>query len=204
VNGANLSDPNYAKSTTASAVGGYAVACPGFEQFRARISAISSGSITVLVRATNTLLGGGASFSSGAASPLGDVFFAGIGATHGEYFQESSSSELLTLSTVATTTDTTGNLLPASSVILAVDTIVTTGITTATSFSVGDATTGTRFANALASIGANSKNVGLAHWNSALITQIAAAKVRITTNVNPGSGVVRITTHYLTFNPPQS
>lgn len=120
------------------------------------------------------------------------------------------SSELLTLATGATTTNTTANLLPAGAIIEAVVTRVTTAITTATTFSVGDATTAARFSASAGGLTAASTRVGLQHQQGSVTTdaagpvQTAAAAVRITTDVTPGAGVIRITVFYRQFVAPTS
>lgn len=119
-------------------------------------------------------------------------------------------SENLTLNTASTTTDTTMDL-PANSIILAVTTRVTTTITTAVSFSVGDNSPNTaRFSASAGGMTAGSTRVGLDHMQGGVATnangpvQTATAKVRITTNANPGAGAIRITIHFATFTAPTS
>lgn len=146
--------------------------------------------------------GGVASTTKGAAKIMGDA--------NGSFVVHNSATELLTLSTIATTTDTAASLLPQDAIIDAVLTRVTTTITTAATFSVGDPTTGARFSASAAGIAAGSTRVGIDHWSGAVTTlaagpsQAAAAKVRITTNVNPGAGVIRITVIYHQFVAPTS
>jgi hypothetical protein len=119
--------------------------------------------------------------------------------------------EELTLSTVGATTDTAASLLPANAIILAVNTRITTALTgPTTSISVGDATTATRFASAIA-ITLNATNVGIRHQNTSLNgatvgpAQTAAASVRITANGGtPTAGKVRISVCYLQFTAPTS
>jgi hypothetical protein len=120
-------------------------------------------------------------------------------------------SEEVTLNTGATTTDSTANLLPANSLILTVTGNVTVTITTAASWGLGDPTTAARFtATNAGAVAANSKLVGIDMWSGAVTTlaagpsQAAAAKVRITTNANPGAGKVRVTVIALQFNAPTS
>ena len=121
-----------------------------------------------------------------------------------------SSSELLTLSTAGTTTDTTANLLPANSIIEAVVARVTTTITTATSWQLGDPTTAGRFTNANSTMTAGTTDIGLKHQQGSVATdaagpvQTAAAKVRVTTVGTPGAGAVRITVFYRQFVAPTS
>ena len=119
-------------------------------------------------------------------------------------------SELLTLSTAGTTTDTTANLLPANSIIEAVVARVTTTITTATSWQLGDPTTAGRFTNANSTMTAGTTDIGLKHQQGSVATdaagpvQTAAAKVRVTTVGTPGAGAIRITVFYRQFVAPTS
>jgi len=131
--------------------------------------------------------------------------------THGETWTTGNNTELLTLSTSGLTTDTTGTLLPANSVIEAVVCRITTTITTATNWAVGDGNVSSRFSSANATLASGTTSVGINHWSGASGTlingpsQAAAAKVRITcTGSNPGAGVVRITVYYRTFSAPTS
>lgn len=128
---------------------------------------------------------------------------------NGALFTISAMSESITLSTVALTTDSTANLLPANSIILGVTALQTTAITTSTNWGLSDPTTANRFAAATAI--ATPSLVGLVHWSGASTTlaagpsQAAAAKLRITVTVsNPGAGVVRATVWALTFGAPTS
>lgn len=123
------------------------------------------------------------------------------------------SSELLTLSTGGTTTDTTGNLLPAGAIIDAVLVRVTTTISggsTPTTWEAGDATTAARFistGNTLTSgttaVGLNQMQGGVS-TNAAGPVQTSAAKVRITLDQTPGQGAVRITVYWRMFTAPTS
>lgn len=130
--------------------------------------------------------------------------------SNGQNSVETFATEEITLNTGATTTDSSADLLPADAIILAVTTRVTTTITTAANFSVGDPTTATRFASALTGLTAGSTSVGLRHQAGSITTdatgptQAAAAKIRITTNVNPGAGKVRVTVHYKKFTAATS
>lgn len=130
---------------------------------------------------------------------------------NGAQWVKGQSSELLTLSTVGLTTDTTGNLLPAGSIIEAVVCRVTTTITTTTNWAVGDATQSARFSSANATLVAGTTSIGLNQADPTVASsnlgpvQVAAAKVRITcTGSNPGAGVVRITVFYRQFVAPTS
>jgi len=118
-----------------------------------------------------------------------------------------SASELITLSTSGTTTDSTANLLPANSIIEAVVARVTTTITTATGWKLGDATTPGRFTAANSTLTAGTTDVGLVHVDQAGAAgprQTTAAKVRVTTTGTPGAGVIRVTVFYRQFTPPAS
>lgn len=126
---------------------------------------------------------------------------------NGGYWQSSSISELLTLSIAGTTTDTTANLLPANAVIQGVIARVTTTITTATNWSLGDATIATRFSAANSTMTAGTTQVGTKMADQTGTSgpiQTAAAKLRVTTTGTPGAGVIRITVFYQTFIPQTS
>ena len=122
-------------------------------------------------------------------------------------WQQAHISELITLSTSGTTTDSVANLLPANSIIEAVVARVTTTITTATDWKLGDATTPGRFTAADSIMTAGETQIGLVQVDqtgAAGPKQIAAAKLRITTTGTPGAGVIRVTVFYRTFIAPSS
>lgn len=124
---------------------------------------------------------------------------------NGSTWRHGRNTELLTLSTSGTTTDTSANLLPANSIIEAVVARVTTTIGTATDWKLGDPTTAGRFTAANATMTAGTTDVGLLHWSGAVSTlatgpsQPSAAKVRVTTTGTPSAGAIRITVFYRTF-----
>lgn len=135
-----------------------------------------------------------------------DQIFRKYGA-NGGYQEWGSISELLTLSTVGATTDTAANLLPANANIEAVTARVTTTITTATDWKLGDATIAGRFSAANATLVAGTTQVGLVHIDQTGTSgprQTAAAKLRVTTTGTPGAGVIRITVYYSLWVPPTS
>lgn len=112
-------------------------------------------------------------------------------------------TEEITLSTSGATTDSTANLLPANSIILGVSARVTTTITTATDWSVGDGSTAARFAAANSTLVAGTTSVGLAHWaGTVAMVQAAAAKLRITCTGTAGAGKIRVSVNYITFTAP--
>jgi hypothetical protein len=120
-----------------------------------------------------------------------------------------SASELVS-GLLGTSVDTTANLLPANAIILAVVTRVTTAITGATSFAVGDASATARFATGLG-IGLGATGVGTRQWNGSVAADIdgprqtAAAKVRLTAGGAPFIlGAVRVTVFYIQFTAPTS
>jgi hypothetical protein len=124
------------------------------------------------------------------------------------YEERGSAVEEITLATGATTTDSSANLLPANAVIEAVVYRVTQTITTAANYSIGDATTAARFVSGATGLTAGTTGTGLIHLQgntttqAAGPTQAAAAKIRITTNVNPGAGKIRIQVYYRVFGMP--
>ncbi len=130
--------------------------------------------------------------------------------SNGATWVRGSNSELITLSTVGTTTDSTNNLLPANSILQGVVCRVTTTITTATDWAIGDGTTATRFCAANATLTAGTTEVCLNHMKGGVATdaagptQAAAAKLRITTTGTPGAGVVRCEVFYNQFTVPTS
>jgi hypothetical protein len=121
-------------------------------------------------------------------------------------------SELLTLSTGGTTTDTTANLLPANSIILGVVGRVTTTITTGcTGWQMGDPTTAGRFTASNVTLAAGTTDVGKVQLTTGVASattglfQTSAAKVRVTcATAAPGAGAVRITVFGYTLTPPAS
>lgn len=126
---------------------------------------------------------------------------------NGAILQQSSISELVTLSTSGATTDTVGNLLPANSIIQAVVARVITAITTATDWKLGDATIAGRFSAANSTLVSGTTQVGVVHIDQTGTSgprQTAAAKLRITTTGTPGAGQIRVTVFFLTVVPPTS
>jgi hypothetical protein len=119
-------------------------------------------------------------------------------------------SENLTLSTSGTTTNTSASLLPANSIIEAVVAYVTTGITVATDWKLGDSTQAARFTAAQTGLIAGSTVVGLNHVDPTVATanlgpvQTSAATVRVTTTGTPGAGAIRITSFFRSFTAPTS
>lgn len=130
-----------------------------------------------------------------------------LGSANGATWTQGQASELLTLSTSGTTTDTSADLLPANSIIESVVARVTTAITTATGWQLGDPTTAGRFTANNATMAAGTTDVGLVHVDvtgAGGPRQTAAAKVRVTTTGTPGAGAIRITVFYRTFVAPTS
>jgi hypothetical protein len=119
-------------------------------------------------------------------------------------------SELITLSTSGTTTNSVANLLPANSIIFAVPCRVTTTITTATDWSVGDSTTAARFNVAVSTLTAGTTSAGLSAMFGVVSTtatgptQAAATTLRITTTGTPGAGAIRCSVFGVTVVPPTS
>jgi len=130
-----------------------------------------------------------------------------VDGANGEQWIHGQVTELLTLSTSTTFTDTSANLLPANSVIRSVVARITTTITTATDWKLGDATITGRFTAANSTMTSGTTAVGLVHIDQAGTSgprQTAAAKVRVTTTGTPGAGAMRITVFYDQFVAPTS
>ncbi len=129
---------------------------------------------------------------------------------NGGYWERGYSSEEITLSTGGATTDSAANLLPADAILESVTARITTTITTATDWKLGDATTAARFTAANATLVAGTTTVGLNHQKGGVATdaagptQAAAAKVRVTTTGTPGAGKIRVTVFYRKFIAPTS
>lgn len=119
-------------------------------------------------------------------------------------------TESITLSTGGATTDSSANLLPANAFIESVVCRVTTTITTATAWAVGDPTTAARFCSADSTMTANETGNCLNHLKGGVSTdatgpvQVSAAKLRITTTGTPGAGVVRCEVFARVATPPTS
>ena len=114
---------------------------------------------------------------------------------------------ITTLSTVATTTNTGQNCLPANAIIDAVVYRITTTITTAANFTIGDSTTAARFCSAQSTLTAGTTGICFVQADqtgAAGPRQTSATTVRVTTNVNPGAGAMRLITYYHTWFPPAS
>jgi hypothetical protein len=130
-------------------------------------------------------------------------------AANGGVWELTSVSALVTLNTGGTTTDT-ASIIPANSVVLALAYRVTTAITTAASYSIGDATTAARFVSGATGLALGSTGVGLAHLQGGVSTDAAgpvftsASVVRITTNANPGAGAIRVQVWYFFPTAPTS
>ena len=158
---------------------------------------VDIGAADALVRTIYSSLG----LSSGA--PL---LTSTAGATMKPFFLE----EEMTLATGAATTDSTANLLPANSIILAVVSRVTVAVGTAVNYALGDGTVGTRFAAANTSVAAGDTGVGLSamfgvvNATNAGPTQASAAKLRITCNANASAGKIRVCVIGFTFTAPTS
>jgi trimeric autotransporter adhesin len=152
--------------------------------------------------ATNQLVIGGAS-----PCEINSVVMVG---GQGSTWTQVRNTELLTLSTSGTTTDTSANLLPANCLIHAVLARVITTIGTATDWSVGDATTATRFISANSTLTAGTTAVGLNHQQASVTTdaagpvQTAAAKLRVTTTGTPSAGAIRLVVMAECFTAPTS
>lgn len=136
--------------------------------------------------------------SVGLSSPLGNA-----GPFGGKPVAIYSACETLaaptTLNTGATTTDTGLSCLPANAIIDFVTYRITTTITTAANFTIGDATTAARFCGTQSTLTAGTTGtcfVQADQTGAAGPRQTSAVKVRVTTNVNPGAGAIRLTVWY--------
>lgn len=170
---------------------------------------LGSGTDTGLSRISAGVVGVGTGAASSTAGEIQVTTARVIGANGGSWAR-GSTSELLTLSTSGTTTDTAADLLPANCTIEAVAARITTTIATATNWSVGDPTTAARFSSANSTLTAGTTSVGLNHQQGSVTTdatgpvQTTAAKVRITTTGTPSAGAIRLTSYWSCFVAPTS
>jgi lysophospholipase L1-like esterase len=112
-----------------------------------------------------------------------------------------------TLSTGGTTTNTGVTCLPANSVIDAVVYRITTAITTATNFTIGDATIAARFCATQSTLTLGTTGICFAQADQTGTSgprQTAAAAVKITTTGTPGAGAIRLIVYYHTWTAPTS
>ena len=120
---------------------------------------------------------------------------------NGQLFQVQSQTELLTIAVAASSTTTFQ--IPAGAIVLGVSVYVQTAIPTATTFTVGDSGSATRYSTAAVSVNLGSSDKGTAagaYYNA------TAKGVIITPNGTPAAntGRVRVTAHYLTVTAPTS
>ncbi len=166
-------------------------------------TSVGTGSITLAGAGGSLVLEGDGDVVVGA----GDLIQNG---PNGSTWTRADLSEEMTLNTGGTTTDSAANLLPADSVIHSIVCRITTTITTATDWSVGDGTTTARFCAANATLTAGTTSVCLLHRQGSIATdatgpvQTAAASLRITTTGTPGAGAIRCTVFAESFTAPTS
>jgi hypothetical protein len=126
----------------------------------------------------------------------------------GELIQIVTNSESITLSTSATFTDSSTNILPANSLILDCSSRVLSSITGLSpgQYEIGTASSATRFLGLTNFITAGSTAIGISQWGGTVAPiQTAAGTVRITvTGGTPTGGAVRVTCRALTFTAPTS
>ena len=138
--------------------------------------------------------------SAGSAFPAG---------ANGQSFAPFATSELVTLSLSGATTDSVANLLPANSIILAVNGTVNTTITGSSDWKLGDATTAGRFSAADSTLTAAESvpkasfppvqiGTGVASATTG-VYQAAAAKVRITVTTTATVSKIRVTVYGFTL-----
>lgn len=120
---------------------------------------------------------------------------------NGQALNVQSLTELTTIAAAATTD--TAILMPAGAQILAVTTRVTVVIPTATTFTVGDSGSATRFSTTTIAVAAGTTDAGT---KAGLYYNAGSLAVRITPSSTPGAatGRVRVTIYYFLATPPTS
>lgn len=106
-----------------------------------------------------------------------------------------------TLNTGGTATNTGQNCLLANSIIDAVVYRITTTITTAANFTIGDSGSATRYCGTQSTLTAGTTGLCLA---AGYYLNSSATPIKITTNVNPGAGAIRVIVYSHTWTPPTS
>ena len=109
-----------------------------------------------------------------------------------------------TLATKSTTTSTGLDCLPANAIIDAVVYRITSTISTATSFTIGDAGMPNRFCATQTKLTTGTTGICIAQSGSSAAIQNSAATLRVTTNSMPGAGAIRLIVYYHTWTPPAS
>lgn len=105
------------------------------------------------------------------------------------------------LSTGGLTTNTGQNCLPAGAVIDAIVYRITTTITTAANFTIGDSGSAARYCGTQSTLAAGTTGTCTAQG---YYINASALPVKITTNANPGAGAIRLIVYYHTWTPPTS
>lgn len=111
------------------------------------------------------------------------------------------------VNTGGTTTTTGLQCLPATAIIDAVVYRITTTITTAASFTVGDGTIAGRFCGTQSTLTSGTTGTCFVQADQTGTSgprQVSAAPVVVTFNANPGAGAIRLFVFYHTFTPPTS
>lgn len=125
---------------------------------------------------------------------------------NGALFKLVTVEELVNINTGGTTTDSSGNLLPANSIVLGVGWWITgsiNGPSGASSMQVGTASDATRFDDVTGTLPSGTNGTGQDHLASAWDGyQAAAAPVRLTFNTTPSSGQIRLSVSALVFTGP--
>lgn len=111
---------------------------------------------------------------------------------------------ITTLNTGGTTTNTGQNCLPANAVIDAVVYRITTTITKAANFTIGDGSAANRFCTTQSKLTPGTTGVCLNHSGTSAQVQGSAAAVRVTTNAHPGAGAMRLIVYYHSWTAPTS
>lgn len=168
----------------------------------------SSGATTPRLNITK---GGDTIFNNGSGNEVwkndsGASINFGVTRTNGIAQCEAAGSGTL-LNTGSTTTDTGQNCLPANAIIDSLVYNIGVTITTAANFTIGDATTAARFCSTQSTLTAGTTGICFVQADqtgAAGPRQVTAAKVRVTTNVNPGAGRIRMFVFYHTWTAPTS
>lgn len=132
---------------------------------------------------------------------------------NGGYWERGCNTELIVLETAGSggiATESTGDLLPADSIIEAVTARITTTLIGVVDWAVGDVHYAHRFSDASTTLTAGTTVVGMNHVDQTSSSPIIGARqdvagtVVITTSDSPSAGVVRVSVYYSRFVAPTS
>ena len=187
-------------------INGASLACTDFSLafYKTDIAGLPVHSCSNGTLGVGTQVTGSAVATSGALQDLDGNFGSAI-SFQSKYCETSGAPT--SVNTGGATTTTGLSCLPAGSVIDAVVYRITTSITTAASFTVGDGTTANRFCTTQSTLTSGTTGICANQWISGTagtMGQVGAHALVTTFNTTPGAGAIRFIVYYHTWTAPQS